>query len=192
MKLNETAPSVADNDACPSAPVAAVITAAAASGLASFAADEEGDYKYEVAAISKNGESAPVQGDATITVVAGQEVTITIERGAVSGNDLTQGYRIYRTRLGELTAKKYLIKVIPSMGASTVYLDSNEDIPGLGKALIGQMDETTCTLRELSPMLKFPRATVASSIRWMQLYYNTPIIFRPRSWVIVKNIARLA
>lgn len=53
------------------------------------------------------------------------------------------------------------------------------------------MDETVLTLRELSPMLKFPLATVASSIRWMQLYYNTPIVFRPRGFVIVKNITRL-
>jgi hypothetical protein len=53
------------------------------------------------------------------------------------------------------------------------------------------LDESVLALRELSPMLKFPLATVASSIRWMQLYYNTPILFRPRGWIKVKNIGRL-
>jgi hypothetical protein len=75
--------------------------------------------------------------------------------------------------------------------AVTLFKDGNESLPGLGIAFMGQMDESVLTLRELSPMLKFPLATVASSIRWMQLYYNTPIVFRPRGWVVIKNIGFL-
>jgi hypothetical protein len=120
------------------------------------------------------------------------EATLTITRGSVSGNDLTTGYRIYRTDLaGGAGSVKKLIAEIPSAGAVTIFKDGNENLPGLGVAYMGQMDESVLTLRELSPMLKFPLATVASSIRWMQLYYNTPIVFRPRGWVVIKNIGFL-
>jgi len=192
MEIDGVAPAVADNDAAPTAPAGVANVAQLASGSDSFAADEADTYHYEVSAVSKNGESAATYVGSGLAVASGEEVKLTITRGAVSGNDLTTGYRIYRSRKGGGAAsKRYFVRAIPSAGASTVVLDTNRDLPGLGKALLGQMDESVCTLRELSPMLKFPLATVASSIRWMQLYYNTPIIFRPRSWVIVKNIKRL-
>jgi len=193
LEIDQVAPAIADNDSVPSSP-ASMALVTAVNVASKFLAADVGTYFYEVTAISKSGESAPIAA-ASVVVAAGEKVSITIGRGAVSGNDLTQGYKIYRSRIEDkalgASAKKYLVKKIPSAGASTIFDDFNTDLPGLGKAFIGQMDESVLTLRELSPMLKFPLATVASSIRWMQLYYNTPIIFRPRSWVIVKNIGRL-
>jgi hypothetical protein len=194
LRVNQTAPTSADNASAPTAPVSGTVTVQATSTSRGFKAAEYGSYVYHVTAISKSGESAFTAGSATAVVAApgSSEVKIVIVRGAVSGNDLTQGYRIYRSRLEDgITGSRYLIAEIPSAGASTDFLDGNEFLPGLGKAYIGQMDESVLALRELSPMLKFPLATVASSIRWMQLYYNTPIIFRPRGWVIIKNIGFL-
>jgi hypothetical protein len=194
LRINQSAPSVADNASAPTKPVGVTITVQAKSTSRGFKADEYATYAYEVTAISKSGESESTVGNASAVVadVSSDEVVISIDRGAVSGNDLTQGYRIYRTRIEDGAAgPKYLIKEIASAGSNTVYLDGNEELPGLGRAYIGQLDESVLTLRELSPMLKFPLATIASSIRWMQLYYNTPIIFRPRGWVIIKNVGRL-
>jgi hypothetical protein len=192
LEIDQVAPTVANNDASPTAP--ASIGLAIVGGPSQFIAADAATYFYEVTAISASGESAPVAAS-SIAVVADDKVEITINRGAVSGNDLTQGYKVYRMRVEDKAAgalaKKYLVGKIASAGAVTIFNDSNADLPGLGKAYLGQMDESVLTLRELSPMLKFPLATVASSIRWMQLYYNTPIIFRPRSWVIIKNIGRL-
>ena len=193
LRVNETAPASADNALAPTSPVSATVTVQAISTSRGFKAEEFGTYRYEVTAVSKSGESAPTAGSAD-AVVAGstEEVKIVIVRGAVSGNDLTTSYRIYRTRLEDgVDGKRYLVREIASAGSNTDFLDGNEDIPGLGKAYMGQLDESVITLRELSPMLKFPLATVASSIRWMQLYYNTPILFRPRGWVIIKNIGFL-
>jgi len=192
LRVNVTAPAAADNPAAPTSPAAVGVAVGAISTSRGFAAAEFGSYLYEVTAISRNGESAATAGSATAVVTTGsEEVTLTITRGAVSGNDLTQGYRIYRTRLGDAAAVKYLMREVVSSGASTVVLDGNEDLPGYGTAYMGQLDESVLTLRELSPMLKFPLATVASSIRWMQLIYNTPIVFRPRGWVVIKNIGPL-
>lgn len=192
LEIDQMAPSVADNEGSPTSPVSVATAVSVPATGPSFAADEASTYYYEVTAISKNGESAATYVGAGQAILEGEVCTLTVTRGSVSGNDLTQGYKVYRSRKGEgVTARRYLIATIPSAGASTLFVDSNRDLPGLGKALIGQMDESVCTLRELSTMLKFPLATVASSIRWMQLYYNTPIVFRPRSWMIIKNMKRL-
>jgi hypothetical protein len=194
LRVDQTAPAAADNSATPTAPAGVAVSVQAISSSRGFKADEFATYAYEVTAFSRNGESAPTAGGSTAVVTGGsEEVKLTITRGAVSGNDLTQGYRIYRTRIADgIAGTKYLVSEIASAGASTDFLDGNENLPGLGVAFIGQMDESVLTLRELSPMLKFPLATIASSIRWMQLYYTTPIVFRPRAWVVIKNIGRVA
>lgn len=194
LRVNQTAPASADNASAPTAPVSVAVAVQAVTTSRGFTAAEYGTYAYSVTAISKSGESAATLGGASAVVAApaSAQVQLTITRGAVSGNDLTQGYRIYRTRLEDGAAGvKYFVREVASAGASTVVLDGNEDLPGHGTAFIGQMDESVLTLRELSPMLKFPLATVASSIRWMQLYYNVPIVFRPRGWLIIKNIGFL-
>jgi len=196
LRVNESAPAAADNPAAPTAPAAVAITVQAKTTSRGFQSAELGTYRYEIAAISRSGESAGTLGGADATVTLNDEVKIDITRGAVSGNDLTSGYRIYRTRLednaaGVPTGARYLVREVASAGAVTTYLDGNESLPGLGTAYLGQLDESVLTLRELSPMLKFPLATVASSIRWMQLYYNTPIVFRPRGWVIIRNVGFL-
>ncbi|NBV51363.1 hypothetical protein EBR78_09140 [bacterium] len=193
LRVDETAPAAADNAMAPTAPASAVVTVQAKSTSRGFQAGEYGTYAYEVTAISRSGESAATAGSANAVVTSiNSEVKIVVTRGSVSGNDLTQGYRVYRTRLEDgVAGKKYLVAEIASAGATTNVLDGNETLPGAGVAYIGQMDESVLALRELSPMLKFPLATVASSIRWMQLYYNTPILFRPRGWVKIKNIGRL-
>lgn len=199
LRIDQTAPASADNASAPTAPATVTVTVQAKTTSRGFkgstTAIEAGTYAYEVTALSRNGESAATAGNASAVVAVvgtSDEVKLVIARGAVSGNDLTQGYRVYRTRLADgATGTKYLVAEIASAGASTNYLDGNENLPGLGVAYVGQLDETVLTLRELSPMLKFPLATIASSIRWMQLYYNTPIVFRPRGWVIIKNIGRL-
>lgn len=193
LRVNQTAPASSDNPLAPTAPVSATITVQAVTTSRGFGSDELGTYRYEVTAISSNGESAGTLGSADAVTAGGtEEVSIDIARGAVAGNDLTTGYRIYRTRLEDgVNAKRYFVKEVKSTGANTIVLDGNELLPGHGTAYMGQLDESVLTLRELSPMLKFPLATVASAIRWMQLYYNTPILFRPRGWVVIRNIGFL-
>jgi hypothetical protein len=193
LRVDRTAPSVADNSLAPTAPASATVTVQSVTTSRGFKAAEYGTYAYSVTALSKSGESAPTNGNASAVVAASgsAEVQVAIARGSVSGNDLATGYRVYRTRLEDgASGTKYLVAEIASAGATTNFLDGNENLPGLGRAYIGQMDESVLSLRELSPMLKFPLATVASSIRWMQLYYNTPIVFRPRGWVMIKNIGK--
>lgn len=195
LRMLQMPPSVPDNALAPTAPAAMTVATEAVTTSRGFQASEFGTYAYQITAISQNGESAPTNGSANAVVAAAgsAEVLLTITRGAQSGNDLTTGFRIYRSRLqdGAPGTAYYLVTEIACVGTTTTYKDGNEFLPGTGTAYIGQNDETVLTLRELSPMLKFPLATIASSIRWMQLYYNTPIVFRPRGWITVKNIGSL-
>jgi len=191
LRIDQKAPSVASNSTAPTAPATVAAAIEASPTGRAFKAGEAGLYHYEVTAISRSGESAATAIASAVTVADTEAVELTITKGAVSGNDDTQGYRIYRTRKGDPTGTKYLVEEVVSAGATTVFVDGNETLPGSGVAYIGQMDETVLTLRELCPMLKFPLATVATSIRWMQVIYNTPILFRPRGFVKIKNIGRL-
>lgn len=195
LRIDKTAPAASENASVPTKPASAVVTVQAVSTSRGFLAAEYATYAYSVTAVSRSGESDATNGNASAVVAAAgsAEVQIVITKGAVSGNDTTTGYRVYRTRIADgATGTKYLIAEIAAGGATATFLDGNETLPGLGEAYVGQFDETVLTLRELSPMLKFPLATVASSIRWMQLYYNTPILFRPRGIVMIKNIGRLS
>lgn len=195
LRMNQQPPAVADNALAPTAPATATVATQAVSTSRGFLSAEFGTYAYVVTAVSANGESVGTagSGNAVVAAAGSAEVLLTIARGVQSGNDITTGYRIYRTRLedGAPGTKFYLVAEIASAGPVTTYKDGNEFLPGYGTAYIGQNDETVLTLRELSPMLKFPLATIASSIRWMQLYYNTPIVFRPRGWITIKNIGRV-
>lgn len=192
LRTNVEPPAAADNSQVPTAPATVAVTVGGITTSRGFIAAEYGTYAYKVTAISASGESAPTNGDVNAVVAAAgsAEVTVTMTAGAVSGNDATSAYRVYRTRKedGAPGSKWYLVAEIPVATGNAGWLDGNESLPGLGTAYIGQLDETVLTLRELSPLLKFPLATIASAIRWMQLYYNTPIIFRPRGWVVIKNI----
>lgn len=190
LRVDQQPPTAADNSQVPTAPTTVVVTTSTVTTSRGFLAAEFGTYAYKVTAISGSGESAPTAGDANAVVTtSNEEVTLTITAGAVSGNDATSAYRIYRTRLedGAPGTTWYFVDEVPVGN----FLDGNENLPGRGTAYLGQLDESVLTLRELSPMLKFPLATIASSIRWMQLYYSTPIVFRPRGWTIIKNIGNL-
>lgn len=190
LRVNQSPPSAADNSQVPTAPASVTVTTSTVTTSRGFPAAEFDVYDYSVTAISQSGESTATTGDANATVTtSNEEVTLSIVPGAQAGNDAVTGYRIYRTRFeDDENATKYFVREVAASANPTVVLDGNEDLPGRGTCYMGQLDETVLTLRELSPMLKFPLATIASSIRWMQLYYNTPIIFRPRGWVILKNV----
>ena len=190
LRVNQTAPAASDNAQVPTAPASVTITTSTVTTSRGFDIAAFADYAYSVTAISQSGESTATAGDADATVTtSNEEVTVSIVPGAQAGNDTTTGYRIYRTRFADgSSGTKYFVREVANSANPTVVLDGDEDLPGLGTSYMGQLDETVVSLRELSPMLKFPLATIASSIRWMQLYYNTPIVFRPRGWTIIKNI----
>jgi hypothetical protein len=116
----------------PATPAFTSITVAPAGGgeTSQFAAADNGNYYYRVAAVGPRGVSfvtSPVQA-----VAAGEKVTIVLT--APSADD-TRFYVVYRTKLGGLSTEFWPIQYIAQQysGASpaaTTVVDFNDDLPG--------------------------------------------------------------
>lgn len=191
-------PAAATSSKAPNAPTQGFTIRDAATtisaGLTSqFGSGDAGDYKYQVTAINRFGESAPSTLSAAQTVVAGGSVEITITDGG--GAEAATGYKIYRipSAGGADSTIVQMVRVARDAvtPADTVHNDVNDDIPGTFVGLLLDMSDQSLTFRQLSPMIRMPLATIAPSIRWMQLIYGTPVVYQPKRNVVYKNIGRI-
>ena len=176
----------------PKAPSAPSVAAGAATGTGSqFTAADAGDYIYQVSAVNQYGESPLSTATSAVTVAAGQSVPLTVTDGG--GTYEATGYKLYRTEKDgtttywtNLTVARAQVGGVPQ--ATTPISDSNAWLPRTFIGLLLDMSNQSLSFKQLSPMIKMPLATIAPSIRWMQLLYGTPIIYAPRKNVFVKNI----
>ncbi len=192
-RFGTTSPAAATSTRAPTAPTLAVTTnrnaaATIAAGLTSqFAAADAGDYTWSVTAFNRFGESIASASTGATTIVTGGSVLLTITDGG--GTDAATAYKLYRTTVGG-TTESFIVNVA-RVGATTTYNDVNDELPGTAKALFLDMTDQSLTFRQLSPMVRMPLATIAPSIRWMQLIYGTPIVYQPLKNVVFKNVGRL-
>jgi hypothetical protein len=183
----KTAPSSATSVRAPTAPttVVAAITSSAPGSL--FTAADAGTYQYRVTAVNRFGESAFTQETGGVAVVADDGVDLTITDGG--GADPATAFRIYRSAADGAAGTELLIAEVANSGAATtVPQDLNVDLPGTSTAYMIQNNLQSLSFRQLAPMLKIPLATLAASIRWMQLLYGTPIVYAPRKNGIFTNL----
>lgn len=185
----KTAPASATSVRAPSAPITGAFGVAGANAGSLFTAADAGTYQYRVTAINRFGESAYLQETGGVAVVAGDGVTLTITDGG--GADVATGYRLYRSRVGGAAGTEQMLLDIPrpSGAATTTFVDVNQFLPGTSRAYMLQMNLQSMSFRQLAPMMKIPLATLAASIRWMQLLYGTPIVYAPRKNLILLNVA---
>jgi hypothetical protein len=182
-----TAPTSATSGRSPTAPTVVGAAVAAAPGSL-FGTPDAGTYQYRVTAINRFGESASALEAGGVAVALGEGVDLTITDGG--GSEPATGYRLYRSRVDGADGTQEYVKDIPRVGAAatTVYRDLNVDLPGYSKAFLNQMNLQAVGFRQLAPMMKIPLATIAASIRWMQLLYGTPILYAPRKIVMFRNV----
>ena len=183
----KTAPTSQTAQRAPNAPT---IAASAASNAASqFGSSDAATYQYKVTSINRFGESAPAQLSGGQAVTAGQGVTAVITDGG--GSDGATGYRLYRTSINNnVLGQEMMIAEIARVGqsATTTYVDNNQYLPGTSRAYLLQMNMQSLSFKQLAPMMKIPLATLAASIRWMQLLYGVPTVYAPRKNVIFINV----
>jgi hypothetical protein len=177
------------------APVApTTVAGAAAQDVANskFVTANAGNYFYAVESISKAGRSG-ITKSAQIAVVAGDKVTVTITHATDNVNPVT-GFVIYRSRKNGTNADndfREVIRVPRAAGATTVYVDFNQNIPGTSCAFLVNMQPgaNAVTLRRLLPMTLFPLyPTTTASKPWAQLFFCYLRIAKPRHIAMVKNI----
>ena len=146
---------------------------------------DAGDYYYRVTAFNRYGESAAANVSGAVSMVAGDGVTITITKG---GGDATTGYNVYRTKKGEAQGLAQFLCALAATGATNTFQDLNFYLPGCSRGYMLQENLQALSFRQLAPMMKIPLATVAASIRWMQLLYGTPIVYSTRRAVVLLNV----
>jgi hypothetical protein len=185
-------PNAASSPKAPVAPTLAVAAAVAAAG-SQFVLADVGTYRWTVTGINRFGESAAAALQTGSIAAAGDGETLTITDGGGTGDQLTTGYRLYRTKFvnGASGTEEFFIEIPrnPVLTATTVFLDLNADIPGTSNALISNMDLDVLGTRQLLPMLKLPLATTGPSIQWMQLVYLCLILYQPRQTFMLRNVA---
>jgi len=179
LKPTEEPLETASSEKAPTAPTATA--AAAADTKSKFGKDVNAT--YIIVAVNKYGESvgsAPL----TVSVKAGDKVTLTITK---QGNLETAGYKIYRSDVAGVTPR-LVTRIKAAQGATTEFVDLNENIPGSGKMILTDSSPLNIQFKQLIPFVKIPLAIVDASIRWMQLLYGTPLVATPRKNVLLKNV----
>ncbi|MFT8945952.1 MAG: hypothetical protein ABF876_05145 [Acetobacter aceti] len=178
-------------------PAVAVAALAAANTQSQFTAQQAGNYYYYVTGTNLSGQSTGVVSD-QVAVAAGMGATLTISRSAAAQET---GYVIYRSRLnggnviagsvpGEGSDFREVCR-IACAGATTVWTDLNQDIPGTTKGFILNLTkgDTALLWRQMMPMIRFALyPTNAAVIPWAQLLFGYLRISKLRQHVAIKNI----
>jgi hypothetical protein len=127
------------------ASVAALVAAGGVSNR--FTGAFVGSYRYYIVAIDKKGmestycttgTGAPATAQ---TVTSGQKITLTISQ---SSSGLETGYAIYRSHVNPVGVdanKCRLQAIVTKTGATTVYVDENQDLPGGEEMYVGNLSQ---------------------------------------------------
>lgn len=179
-----TRPSVFTVSTAPTTPVDAT---------AQFAAEDAGDYFYEVVAVNRYGRSAAqllVAGPTAVTVAAGDHVTFGVTPGAVQPD----WWEVYRSKVGGAAGATRLIMRVPhtTAAAEETIIDRNAYLPFTTSAFMFQQNLENMSFKQLAPMVKVPLATVDTSIRFMILLYGVPVLYSPGKNVLFQNVGRPA
>jgi hypothetical protein len=193
-KRGAAPPTAATSSKAPNAPTLAIGGPGATTGSAFVVADA-GNYRWQVTAVNRYGESLPCTISASTAVVAGDGIILTItDTGGTNG---ATAYKLYRTQVGG-TSTFYTHKIIARLKAAGVYTsptlftDINEFRSRMFNVLLLDTSPQVLTFRQLAPLLRMPLAMISPAIRWMQLLYGTPIVFAPKKCVLIRNVAQAA
>jgi hypothetical protein len=196
LNSGKTAPGVATCDKAPQLPQGVALAVVPMAGDDGVWASHggAGTYSYAVSAMNRYGESAAVNIDADLTVVAGDvgkhaDIEIT---NAAALTTPPEYFNIYKTAVNG--SVKYLVGRIAAesqaAGGVTTFHDTGLWMAATSKAFIGELTPQVVAAKQLAPLMKMDLATVAPSIRWMILCYLTFILYAPKKWVKIINIGR--
>ena len=179
---------VAEGDATrrPAAPTS--VTASASGSGSLFTANDAGDYMYTVHAVNQYGISAGTSIAAAVTVAAGNKVALTITPG--SGVAAT-GFIICRSKKDD-TKVMEMDKVANSGNTTTVYEDTNDELPGTASMIFlpKKRFQPVYTFGQLLPACTFPLApTNTAETPFLVMLYGGLEVRAPKHCGLVKNIS---
>jgi hypothetical protein len=191
-----SATAIGDAAKVPAAPaVAPAINAAPGVASKFFSASagvggstDEVVYSYQVVAINRYGRSAPTALTAVASAVSeGEGINVVI----TPADGLATGFIIYRTTNTEVSGPAIEMARIAANGANAVtFLDVNAELPACSDVFGVEMNPNTLGFKQLAPFTRIPLATIDTSIRWMQVLYGVPVLYRPRHNFVIRNVGR--
>lgn len=154
---------------------------------------DEVQYAYQVVAVNKYGRSAPVNAVLGGAVSATDSVSVTITGGA---GVKASGFIIYRTQNSDgagahdATNALEVARISADGNGDGVYTDLNANIPACSDVFGLEMNPNTLGFKQLAPFTRIPLATIDTSVRWMQVLYGAPVLYRPRHNFVIRNVGR--
>ena len=154
---------------------------------------DEVRYAYSIVAINKYGRSAPVSAVLGGVVSATDSVTLTITGGA---GTKASGFIIYRTNNSDgagahdATNAVEVARISATAGGDGLYTDLNANLPACSDVFGLEMSPNTLGFKQLAPFTRIPLATIDTSVRWMQVLYGAPVLYRPRHNFVIRNVGR--
>ena len=187
----------------PVAPAALTLTANAGNVAGSLFKDAgEGvggitdrcQYAYSVVAVNKFGRSTPVTAALGGAVAENGSVTVAVTGGA---GVKASGFILYRTKNSDGTAGAHdpanaveIARIAADSNGNGTFTDLNVDLPACSDVFGLEMDPNTLGFKQLAPFTRIPLATIDTSIRWIQVLYGAPVLYRPRHNFVIRNVGR--
>lgn len=161
-------------------PAAPSISLAASAGSTGLVA---GDYVYFVTSVNEKGES-PASASSTVTVAAGEQVTVTI---TPPGSGTVRYFNVYRGEANQLAAQaRFIGRVALANASTTAFIDLGAKKPGYSTAFLVQND--TMEIKELAPFSRMKLAVTDLSLPEAHYRFCTLTVTQPRKNVLVDNI----
>lgn len=160
----------------------ATLTMAAAAEATSLM--EAGSYYYFASSVDDDGET-DARAATVLVVAAGEKATATIARV----NSAT-AYRLYRGTKSDGSDAGWIATIAQPGSGDATYIDLNQIRPDTGIFMMMNMAEPDIALAQMSPLIKFPLAIVATQIEFLLLLYHVLAIKAVERVVFFKNIGK--
>lgn len=175
----------------PGQPSIALLRQAASGGRVSeFATTDGGSYYYQVVATNKYGDSVASTAVQVTSVVAGDEVKITITDGSPVGTC----YKVYRSKKNATSGSdcRFMFRIVHPTGSPIVVYDVNSLLPGTSKIFLLNCDPLYNAIEwnQFLPMMKFPLyPTNAAVYPFLMLLFGALNVKKEEQMIVVKNVA---
>jgi hypothetical protein len=166
-----------------------VAVSAAAAGGSQFTASDAGNYAYTVHSVNEHGISEGTSPAAAVAVAAGNSVTITITPAATNPGT---GFIICRSAKGGTAVMEMARVGIDEQNATTIYLDSNDDLPGTAEMLFitEKKMQAVAEFLQLLPLRLYRMYPTDRLVTpFIMALWGAPSLKAPHWCGVVKNIA---
>lgn len=172
--------------------IAAIRQAASGGRVSQFASGDAGDYYYQVVAVNKYGEAVASSAVQVTSIVAGDEVAITV----TDGSDVGTGFKVFRSKktAANGTDCRFMFQVART-GASQVIYDVNADLPGTSSIYVTNLNPAADAMEwdQFLPFMKFPLyPTNAAVYPFLLLMFGSLNVKKTEHLVKIKNVSPYA